>query len=157
MLRSRNPGWIYSALPKRAGLGLLLGCLVLSPVAAAGLAELLGDAPTVLRPEQAFAPSLLAGTDGRLRVEFRIAPGHYLYRDRLQLADANGAPLSPDLPAGETYDDPELGPVTVLRGVQTIALNIAARPGATIGLRYQGCAQGRLCYAPISLRLSLPE
>lgn len=136
---------------------VLLGCLLLSPTAGAGLAELLGDTPAVLRPEQAFAPSLLAGSDGRLRVEFRIAPGHYLYRDRLQLTDADGASLDPELPPGEAYDDPEFGRVAVLRGVQTIVLDIAARPGAAIGLRYQGCAQGRLCYAPVSLRLSLPE
>ena len=82
-------------------------------------------------------------------MQFRIAPGHYLYRDRLQLTDASGAPLQPELPPGDVYDDPEFGPVAVLRGDQNIHLDIPARPGATIGLRYQGCAQGRLCYAPV--------
>ncbi len=135
---------------------LLIACL-LSPGVNAGLADLLGGTSTVLRPEQAFAPQLVAGADGRLAVQFRIAPGHYLYRDRLQVTDAKGTPLHPQLPPGEIYEDPEFGPVTVLRGEQTLHLDIPALAGATIGLRYQGCAQGRLCYAPVSLRLSLPE
>ena len=140
----------------RRSLLLLIACL-LSPGVKADLAGLLGGAPAVLRPEQAFAPQLVAGADGRLAVQFRIAPGHYLYRDRLQVTDAKGAPLHPQLPPGDVYDDPEFGPVAVLRGEQTLHLDIPAREGVTIGLRYQGCAQGRLCYAPVSLRLSLPE
>jgi len=140
----------------RRPLLLLVACL-LSGGVNADLAGLLGGAPSVLRPEQAFAPQLAAGADGRLAVQFRIAPGHYLYRDRLQVTDAKGAPLHPQLPPGEVYDDPEFGPVAVLRGEQTLHLDIPAVAGATIGLRYQGCAQGRLCYAPVGLRLSLPE
>jgi thiol:disulfide interchange protein DsbD len=137
-------------------LTLLVACLLLSPGAHADLADLLGNKPAVLSPQQAFAPQLVAGADGRLQVQFRIAPGHYLYRDSLQLTDAGGAALHPELPAGEPYDDPESGPVTVLRGQQSLALGIPAQPGAAIGLRYQGCAQGRLCYAPVNLRLQLP-
>ncbi|WP_448507111.1 protein-disulfide reductase DsbD N-terminal domain-containing protein [Immundisolibacter sp.] len=140
----------------RRSLLLLIGCL-LSPAVNADLADLLGGTPAVLRPEQAFAPQLVAGADGRLAVQFRIAPGHYLYRDRLQVTDARGTPLRLQLPPGELYDDPESGSVAVLRGEQTVHLDIPALTGATVGLRYQGCAQGRLCYAPVSLRLRLPE
>ncbi|ANX03670.1 protein-disulfide reductase DsbD N-terminal domain-containing protein [Immundisolibacter cernigliae] len=138
-------------------LALLAGCLLLSPTANADLADLLGDRPTILSPQQAFAPQLVAGADGRLQVQFRIAPGHYLYRDRLQLTDATGAPLQAELPPGDVYDDPEFGRVAVLRGDQNIHLPVPARPGAAIGLRYQGCAQDRLCYAPVSVQLQLPE
>lgn len=137
-------------------LALLAGCLLV-PDATADLADLLGDRPAVLSPQQAFAPQLVAGADGRLQVQFRIAPGHYLYRDRLQLTDATNAPLHPDLPPGDVYEDPEFGRVAVLRGDQNIHLPIPARPGAAVGLRYQGCAQGRLCYAPVSMQLQLPE
>ena len=135
---------------------LLAGCLLL-PAANADLAGLLGDQPAVLSAQQAFAPQLAAGADGRLQVQFHIAPGHYLYRDRLLLTDAAGAPLHAQLPPGDVYDDPEFGRVAVLRGDQDIHLPIPARPGVTVGLRYQGCAQGRLCYAPVSVQLQLPE
>ena len=84
-------------------LALLAGCLLLSPAANADLAELLGDKPAVLSAQQAFAPQLVAGADGRLLLQFRIAPGHYLYRDRLQLTDATRAPLHPELPPGDVY------------------------------------------------------
>ena len=140
----------------RKSLVLLIACL-LSPGVNADLADLLGGAPAVLRPQQAFAPQLVTGTDGRLTVRFSIAPGHYLYRDRLQLTDAKGAPLHPQLPPGELYEDPEFGPVAVLRGEQALHLDIPAVAGTAIDLRSQGCAQGRLCSAPVSLRLSLPE
>ena len=136
-------------------LALLAGCLLV-PAATADLADLLGDPPAVLSPQQAFAPQLVAGADGRLQVQFRIAPGHYLYRDRLQLTDAGGTALRAQLPAGDVYEDPEFGPVAVLRGVQHIPLDLPARSGTTIRLRYQGCAQGRLCYAPVQVRLQLP-
>ena len=135
---------------------LLVGALLLAPAAWADLADLLGVAPQVLTPQQAFAPELRSGADGMLELRFEIAPGHYLYRDRLSVADASGAALTPALPAGDAYDDPESGRVAVLRGAQTIALGIPARPGVGIGLRYQGCAEGRLCYAPVSVRLQLP-
>lgn len=139
----------------RRSLLLLIACL-LSPRVNADLADLLGGAPAVLRPEQAFAPQLVTGADGRLAVQFRIAPGHYLYRDRLQVTDARGAPLRAQLPPGEPYDDPEFGEVAVLRGVQHIPLDLPASTGTIVRLRYQGCAQGRLCYAPVQVDLQQP-
>ena len=136
-------------------LALLAGCLLL-PAAHADLAGLLDDQPAVLSPQQAFAPQLAVGTDGRLQVQFHIAPGHYLYRDRLLLTDATGTPLRAQLPPGEAYDDPEFGAVAVLRGVQHIPLDLPASTGTIVRLRYQGCAQGRLCYAPVQVDLQQP-
>ena len=143
-------------MTERRVCALLLAGLMSSPVSA-GLAELLGARPAVLRPEQAFAPQLQAGADGKLQVQFHIAAGYYLYRDRLTLTAADGAPLTLELPPGEAFEDPEFGRVAVLRGVQAINVDLPARPGAAVELRYQGCAEGRLCYTPVRLRLSLPE
>lgn len=142
---------------RHAGAGVLVFALALAAPAWADLAGLLGGPPAVLSAEQAFAPQLLSGADGRLELRFTIAPGHYLYRDRLQLTDAAGAPLTVTLPPGEPYDDPELGRVAVLRGTPTLRLDLPARPGIGIGLRYQGCAEGRLCYAPVRIDLQLTE
>ncbi len=137
---------------------LLLANLILpSPAVSAGLAELLGGRPEVLLPEQAFAPQLLVGSDGKLEVRFHIAAGYYLYRDRIRLTSDRGESLQLELPPGEAYDDPEFGRVAVLRGMHAIKLAVPARPGVAIDLRYQGCAEGRLCYTPVQLRLSLPE
>lgn len=139
----------------RVALAVLMA-LSLAPAARADIAGLLGGPPQVLSPQQAFAPELVAGTDGTLELRFTIAPGHYLYRDRLAMTGADGAALAPALPAGEPHDDAEFGRVAVLRGPQRIALGIPARPGAGIDLRYQGCAEDRLCYAPVRTHLQLP-
>lgn len=133
-----------------------LAGLLLMPTAHADLANLLGGPPPVLSPQQAFAPELAADADGQLELRFSIAPDHYLYRDRLAATDATGSSLNLDLPAGEPYDDPDSGRVMVLRGPQRVALNVPARPGAGIELRYQGCAEGRLCYTPVRVHLQLP-
>jgi thioredoxin:protein disulfide reductase len=142
---------------ERRACALLLASLLLSCPASAGLAELLGTGPDVLLPQQAFAPQLLVGPGGQLQVQFHIAAGYYLYRDRLQLTAEDDAPLRVELPRGEPYNDPEFGNVAVLRGVQAINVDLPARPGVAIDLRYQGCAEGRLCYTPVRLRLSLPD
>lgn len=134
----------------------LLGSLLSAPGARADIADLLGGPPQVLSPQQAFAPELAAGADGLLELRFTIAPGHYLYRDRLAVTGADGVALDPPLPAGEPHDDAEFGRVRVLRGPQRVALGIPASPGAGIDLRYQGCAEGRLCYAPVRVHLQLP-
>lgn len=141
------------------GIGSLVvvGTLWLAPAIAADLAGLLGSPPKTLSAEQAFAPQLLAGADGRLQVQFTVAPGHYLYRDRVQATDASGAPLAIALPPGEPFDDPEFGRVAVLRGTQTLHIDRPAEAGVRVDVRYQGCAQGRLCYAPVVTRLQLTE
>jgi thiol:disulfide interchange protein DsbD len=134
---------------------VLIG-LSVAPATRADFAGLLGGASSVLSPQQAFGPQLAAGADGQLELRFEIAPGHYLYRDRLTATDASGEAVKLDLPAGEPHDDPESGRVMVLRGPQRIALGIPARPGAGVDVRYQGCAEGRLCYAPVRTHLQLP-
>ncbi|MFZ5493121.1 MAG: protein-disulfide reductase DsbD N-terminal domain-containing protein [Pseudomonadota bacterium] len=135
---------------------VLLTGLLLAPVAHADLAGLLGDTLQILSPQQAFAPELAAGADGTLELRFVIAPGHYLYRDRLSVTGAKNTALAPALPAGEPYDDAEFGRVLVLRGPQRIPLGVPAEAGVGIDLRYQGCAEGRLCYAPVRAHLQLP-
>lgn len=136
---------------------VIAGSLWLAPAGAADLGGLLGAPSKTLTAEQAFAPQLLAGVDGHLQIQFTIAPGHYLYRDRIEVTDAGGAPLAVALPPGESYDDPEFGRVAVLRGGLTLQIDRPAERGTRIGLRYQGCAQGRLCYTPVVTQLELTE
>lgn len=136
-------------------LAVLVG-LSSTPATTADIADLLGGTTGVLSPQQAFAPQLVAGVDGMLELRFTIAAGHYLYRDRLAVVGPDGAELVLALPPGESYDDPEFGRLAVLRGAPRIPLGIPARPGTRIDLRYQGCAEGRLCYAPVRVPLQLP-
>lgn len=144
-------------MTSRLAAGLLLGGLLVTPVAAGGLSDLLGAPAPILQPQQAFGPQLQVVGDGRVQLRFSIAPGYYLYRDRLRVTGSSGRALSVTLPAGEAYRDPEFGAVAVLRGELRIDLPATVRPGAAVDVRYQGCAEGRLCYAPVQLRLQVPQ
>ena len=135
----------------------VLGLVWLVPALAVDLAGLLGSPPKTLSAEQAFAPQLLEGADGRLQIQFTVAPGYYLYRDRIKVTDPAGVPLAIALPPGEPFDDPEFGRVAVLRGELTVQIDLPVERGVRIGLRYQGCAQGRLCYSPVVTQLQLTE
>ena len=144
-------------MTSRLAAGLLLGGLLATPVAAGGLADLLGVSAPILQPQQAFGPQVQVVGDGRAQLRFDIASGYYLYRDRLRVTGGDGQALPVTLPAGETYQDPEFGAVAVLRGELRIDLPATVGPGATVDVRYQGCAEGRLCYAPVQLRLQVPQ
>jgi len=144
-------------MTSRRAVALVLGAVLATPVAAGGLADLLGAPAAVLLPQQAFGPQLQVVDDGRVQLRFSIAPGYYLYRDRLRVTGGDGQALPITLPAGESYQDPEFGAVAVLRGELSIDLPAAIARGALVDVRYQGCAEGRLCYAPVQLRLQVSQ
>jgi len=101
-----------------------------------------------LDPAQAFRGTARVRDAQTLEVQFDIAPGYHLYRDRIA---ATGSPLGePVLPHGTPEFDAGFGKtVEVLRG--TVALQLPLR-GATgevaLQLSYQGCADKGLCYPP---------
>lgn len=141
---------------KSARLLLAAACLAGAAIAApAG-----SDDP--LEPDQAFRPSarLVAGDamagPGRhgIDIEYRIAPGYYLYRSRLKFELSPPTLLvgAPELPAGIEVDDPFLGKSAIFRESVTIHLPFAvsvARPGRyKVRITAQGCAEDRVCYSP---------
>ncbi|GAB4348762.1 MAG: hypothetical protein Kow0073_01810 [Immundisolibacter sp.] len=144
-------------MTSRRLVALVFGAVLAMPVAAGGLADLLGAPAPVLPPQQAFGPYLQMRRDGPAQLRFRVAPGYYLYRDRLRLTGSDGQALSVTLPAGEPYRDPEFGEVAVWRGQVRIDLPASIKPGTWLDVGYQGCAEGRLCYAPVQQRLWVPQ
>ncbi|WP_181161401.1 protein-disulfide reductase DsbD [Maribrevibacterium harenarium] len=95
------------------------------------------------------------------RLEWTIAPGYYLYQERIAVLDGDKAqlPLVWETSA-ESKDDPNFGLVQVFhqRAAAQIDLNKAtlAFP-ATVKVRYQGCADEGLCYPPQTVTLTLTE
>lgn len=127
-----------------------------------------GGSAELLPADEAFAFSAEA-TDARtLSLHWRIAPGYFLYRDKLQvgLRTASGdsvEPVSYNVPHGEIHDDPEFGQVEILRGDLDflVPLTDAVQAGTgTVQLdaAYQGCADRGVCYPPMkqTLTLTLP-
>jgi thiol:disulfide interchange protein DsbD len=142
----------------------LILCWLLLPwsVAQAGLLDDLGGGGprrSFLPPDEAFEFTHDAAADGRVTLQWRIAPGYYLYRDKFVVeALSPGAEVGAlDLPAGETKDDPEFGRVQIFRGELALAppLTLPATGTAEFRVSYQGCAEDGICYPPIRKTLTL--
>ncbi len=114
-----------------------------------------------LPPEQAFRPHLtLEGQT--LVVRWEIAPGYYLYRDKVGITalNATGVILSPPaLPPGELKEDETFGKVEVYHHELLVrvpyTLQQADLQTLEVELKYQGCAERGLCYPPQKQRASL--
>jgi thiol:disulfide interchange protein DsbD len=132
-------------------------------VALAAGAGLPGTEPRLLPPEQAFRFSARALSTGLIEARFDVAPGYYLYRDKLRfVADAGGpALMAPELPAGERKHDEFFGDVETYRGALVVRLPVAngtAGQPLVVKADSQGCADVGVCYPPNTqqVRLSLP-
>ncbi|EIC27933.1 MULTISPECIES: protein-disulfide reductase DsbD [Methylomicrobium] len=131
-----------------------------------GIAGLASSAQEdLLPPDQAFQFSAAVGDPNTLQVNWRIAPGYYMYRDKtkLELIEAGGTALDIyEMPRGEPKDDPEFGQVEVFH--DELSFDLPLRRGGqaaqtvTLKASYQGCAERGVCYPPMSktVRLDLP-
>ncbi|MBM4231433.1 MAG: protein-disulfide reductase DsbD [Gammaproteobacteria bacterium] len=118
-----------------------------------------------LPPDQAFKVEVFAEAADRLRVDFLVTPGYYLYRHRLNFkidaaADAPPATLgTPDIPAGEWKEDEFFGRQQVYHESVSVTLPVSRAPGAALELPLvvglQGCADKGLCYPPEKRRLKI--
>ena len=108
----------------------------------------------LLMPDQAFQIS--GRTDGpeQLIVEWRIADGYYMYRDKVRFeTDSPGIKLAEAiLPEAEIKHDEFFGDVAIYRHSVTARIPIQRKTDAaeTISLqaRSQGCADRGICFPP---------
>ena len=117
----------------------------------------------LLPVDQAFALTASAPSRDRIEVEWKIAPGYYLYRHRITV-EVEGAGFEAgklQLPRGKAYRDEFFGDVETYRDDLTGVL--AGTPAAATGnlrlkVKYQGCADAGICYPPQtrSLTVKLP-
>lgn len=93
-------------------------------------------------------------TDSGVRLEWDIAPEHYIYRGRIGISAAD-----PDVKVSKPVfshpahkkDDPYFGEVHVFTDPVSATVNITLPEGmseATLEATYQGCANAGLCYPP---------
>lgn len=120
--------------------------------AASGQAE--QDFPTV---EDAF--QLEAATwDGKtLKIGWRIAEDCYLYRDRIHIKILEPAGLDVSFQGSGPVDeieDPHFGKSAVFRQIAEMRYETAQRGAPrTLEVRYQGCAEDKVCYPPQTRKL----
>ncbi len=113
-----------------------------------------GAEPELLEPEKAFRFSARLKDERSIEVNYQIAPGYYLYRDkfRFTLAPEGAKAGAARLPAGKKHRDEFFGEVETYRGDLTIVLPFdtagAGVPAVTLTAVSQGCADVGVCYVP---------
>tara|TARA_R110000868_G_scaffold380784_1_gene646955 strand:- start:126414 stop:128072 length:1659 start_codon:yes stop_codon:yes gene_type:complete len=87
-----------------------------------------------------------------ITVTWHVAPGYYLYRDRISFSATNLQLGKPDVPKGKTVTDDILGPHQILQNTVTITLPYKNHePQETkLFVGYQGCASDGFCYPPVT-------
>lgn len=105
----------------------------------------------ILSPDRAFALMPPEWRGDVLHVEWSIAPGYYLYRNRIRIEAA--APETTrlgalQLPAGEKIHDEHFGDVEIYRPGVLAAEVSAQRPVRRLKISYQGCADQGICLPP---------
>src|SRR6516164_1188966 len=146
---------------------LLLGATLLDapqanagqpPAGATGIDAVLGSARTnaddFLPPDQAFRFDALAEGTDRVRLNWEIADGYYLYRARIRVKTTSpSAQLgAPQFPRGQMKTDEYFGKQEIYHHELVATVPIARASGGQLDLplevTYQGCADAGLCYPP---------
>lgn len=97
--------------------------------------------PEFLPVEQAFQLSRQGD-----QLEWRIAPGYYLYQHSIKAQAADGSKLELELPAGQDNEDEFFGRTQIYYfGLQVPLPDKATYP---LEVTWQGCADAGLCYPP---------
>ncbi|KRT60165.1 protein-disulfide reductase DsbD, partial [endosymbiont of Ridgeia piscesae] len=115
----------------------------------------------LLMPDQAFQISARSDDPDTLLVEWQIADGYYMYRDKLRFSsDAVGIELGePEFSEAKIKQDEFFGEVAIYRGHASARIPIKRDPGApetiTLEARSQGCADLGICFPPHSQEIKL--
>ena len=115
-----------------------------------------GDVGEFLDPEDAFQVEIEIAGENALAVHFKIAPGYYLYRDKIafQIVQGNAQVRAFDLPPGTVKQDPYFGAVDVYLISHSIIVPIERNnlmaDTLSVTVNFQGCAEKGICYAPMS-------
>ncbi len=108
----------------------------------------------------AFTMNARFDKPNELTVAWQIAPGYYLYRDKLTFASAGRIDLgAATLPAGEPHTDDNFGDVEVFYNYIEAKIPFArASPDeleVEITAGFQGCKDGSICYPPDEQTMAL--
>lgn len=124
-----------------------------------------GEAEEFLPVDQAFRLKHEPAGANALKLEWKIAPGYALYRDRIAVgvdtpADVRVAPIVFKTVA-VFKNDPSFGRVAVFHDDAKALLTLSGVPASAAGkpvavwVRYQGCADAGLCYPPQTVKITL--
>jgi thiol:disulfide interchange protein DsbD len=131
--------------------------------AGGGLASLLGKKPAgaaegdFLPPDEAFRFGAGLPQPDSIPLTWVIADGYYLYKDKISIESTtpNVQLGKPVLPQGKSKHDEYFGDTEVYYEVLEATLPVARAASSEplsvqLKVTYQGCAEGGLCYNPIT-------
>jgi thiol:disulfide interchange protein len=114
----------------------------------------------LLPPDSAFLFSAQLIDSQYIQLDWQIAPGYYLYSDKIQFSLLNGGQLGQfQFPPAQLKEDLKLGQTSVYENHLSLQLpinNTAQLSQLTLQTTYQGCAEARLCYPPIEKITQFP-
>ena len=124
---------------------VILGLVLLGIFAAPAAAD-------PLPADQAFQIRASRTTDGKVRVDWTIADGYYLYRAHIAAKGVDGSDLKVETPQGSIKDDPVFGATEVY--YRRASATVVAASEEPIEITYQGCQEGGICYVPQTKRVN---
>lgn len=126
-----------------------------------------GEAEEFLPVDQAFRLRHEPAGANALKLEWKIAAGYALYRDRIAVGvdKPSGVQVAPVAfkTAAVFKNDPSFGRVAVFHDEAKALLTLSAVPASaagqpvTVWVRYQGCADAGLCYPPQTVKITLDK
>lgn len=114
----------------------------------------------LLAPEKAFRMSARPIDAQTVEVEYRIAGGYYMYRDRFRFATESGRPVAGvQIPRGKPKHDEFFGTTETFRDRVSIRVPLRAddiKGGrARLTVTSQGCADVGVCYVPLEQHVTV--
>jgi thiol:disulfide interchange protein DsbD len=105
--------------------------------------------------DQPFRLSVLLDERDRLELRWAVAPGYFLYRDKVS-ATLDGKPLKVSTARGEIIGEPTLGPTEIYHREAKAYVDGEDLPeSGEILVIYQGCRENAVCYSPITKSIDL--
>lgn len=107
----------------------------------------------ILPPDQAFILFAEITATNTIKLEWQIAPDHYLYRDKIKLTTPENYQIrfDYDLPHGDIISDPNFGEQVIYRNFLSISLLPIKNGNQEVQhftAHYQGCSDSGFCYPP---------
>lgn len=127
---------------------LLALTLALAALAANAADPWKKNAPALLKADEAFQLMPVEARGKTLRVEWQVAPGYYLYLNKLKFEPLGAKAVAVKLPKGEAHEDEHFGKVEIVRAGRLAAEITVDKLPKQIKLGYQGCAEIGVCLPP---------
>ena len=144
----------------RAFFGLLYLLFFAATAGAQGLLGPSSNQDQFLPVDEAFVLTAVADGGERIALDWRVAPGYYLYRHRIsaKTATPDFALGEIEMPDGKKKTDEFFGDVEVYYDGLAATVPVTRPADASvleIEVSYQGCADAGLCYPPVTKTLTV--